>query len=99
MVSFKGVLNRLTNKANNPERGYPPNIARVNRDDLRNLLYHFDRVDKELRQLMGRETVVIPWSEYRELLKDKEFLSCLQAAGVDNWQGYSDAQDMMEEED
>ena len=42
--------------------------------------------------------------ELNELKKDKErleedsnFLSCLQACGVDNWEGYDDACDMFEE--
>ncbi|MGE7271398.1 hypothetical protein ACQKK5_08060 [Brevibacillus panacihumi] len=42
--------------------------------------------------------VTIPQSEYESLLRDSEFLSCLEACGVDNWQGYSDAREMMEED-
>lgn len=35
-----------------------------------------------------------------ERLQDKEwFLNCLESCGVDNWQGYSDANEMYEEED
>ncbi len=37
------------------------------------------------------ETVTIPKSEYDALLKRDEFLSCLEAAGVDNWSGYGEA--------
>ena len=32
-----------------------------------------------------------------ELLERDAFLSCLEAAGVDNWGGYDDAQEMMED--
>ena len=34
-----------------------------------------------------------------ELEKDSKFLDALYAAGVDNWEGYGQAQDMMEESD
>lgn len=45
------------------------------------------------------EMVTITKAEYDELLHDSDFLMCLRAAGVDNWCGYSDAHDMMEEEE
>lgn len=44
------------------------------------------------------ETVTIPKSEYARLIKDSDFLDCLLACGVDNWQGYDDAVEMYEEE-
>jgi hypothetical protein len=34
------------------------------------------------------ETVTIPKTEYEELVRDQEFLRNLEAAGVDNWEGY-----------
>ena len=37
--------------------------------------------------------------EYEYLLEQVEFLNCLEAAGVDNWSGYGDAQQMMEEDE
>ena len=43
------------------------------------------------------ETITISKKEYEELLKDSQFLDCLQGAGVDNWQGYDDAVQMMKE--
>lgn len=43
------------------------------------------------------ETVTIAKSEYERLVKDSEFLGALEAAGVDNWAGYSDAWDLMDE--
>lgn len=43
------------------------------------------------------ETVTISKKEYESLLEDSEKLSALEAAGVDNWQGYDDAMEMMKE--
>ena len=40
------------------------------------------------------ETVTISKKEYDEMQAKIEFLECLEAAGVDNWQGYDDAQAM-----
>jgi len=34
------------------------------------------------------KVVTIPKKEYEELLKDSQFLMRLEAAGVDNWEGY-----------
>lgn len=48
---------------------------------------------------MGEKTVTITEKEYAMLLKNSEFLSCLEACGVDNWCGYSDAWEMMNEEE
>lgn len=44
---------------------------------------------------MEKETVTISTDEYAQLLRDSEFLECLIACGVDNWEGYSDALKMM----
>ena len=38
---------------------------------------------------MSEETVTISKSEYQRLKDDQEFLECLSAAGVDNWEGYT----------
>jgi len=40
--------------------------------------------------------VIISMEYYRELVNDQAFLHCLKAAGVDNWEGYSEALEMME---
>ena len=45
------------------------------------------------------KTVTITEKEYNELCEDSQFLCALQAAGVDNWDGYSDAQEILEEWD
>lgn len=46
-----------------------------------------------------QETVTITKAEYERLLKDSDFLGCLEACGVDNWCGYSDAWEMFDEEE
>jgi len=43
------------------------------------------------------ETVTISKKEYESLLEDSEKLSALEAAGVDNWEGYDNAMEMMED--
>ena len=37
------------------------------------------------------ETVTITKSEYKQLLKDSNWLSALEQAGVDNWEGIDEA--------
>ena len=34
---------------------------------------------------------------YEDLIDDAQFLHALKAAGVDNWYGYEEAQDIMKE--
>ena len=48
---------------------------------------------------MSKETVTITKEEYEYLLEQSEFLGCLEACGVDNWNGYSDAYEMFNEEE
>lgn len=45
------------------------------------------------------DTITISLETYERLLKDSIFLSCLEAAGVDNWGGYDMAYELMEEGD
>lgn len=40
------------------------------------------------------ETITIPVTEYAKLLKDQQWLECLEACGVDNWQGFDAAADI-----
>jgi len=40
--------------------------------------------------------VPVDKDEYEELLEDRKFLDALRAAGVDNWEGYSDAHEFLE---
>jgi hypothetical protein len=45
------------------------------------------------------QSICIPIEEYKRLLRAKLKLKYLQAHGVDNWEGYSEAiQDMIEAE-
>lgn len=41
--------------------------------------------------------VTISKEEYADLIDSAEFLSCLEACGVDNWSGYGDAQEMFDD--
>lgn len=45
------------------------------------------------------EMVSISKSEYDELVNDRRFLEALQGAGVDNWDGYSYAQEIFDGEE
>lgn len=42
--------------------------------------------------------VAISYSEYERFLRIEAFLNALEEAGVDNWEGYSNAQEIFEEE-
>jgi hypothetical protein len=41
--------------------------------------------------------VEVPKEQYDELIEAQEKLSALEAAGVDNWEGYDDAMRMLHE--
>lgn len=45
----------------------------------------------------NKETVTITQKEYKRLKKKALWLSCLENAGVDNWDGYDYAQEILEE--
>jgi len=44
------------------------------------------------------KTITITREEHEQLLEDQQFLRALQAAGVDNWEGYAEAQEILDEE-
>ena len=46
---------------------------------------------------LPEDSIVIQKKRYEELLESEEFLGCLQAAGVDNWEGYEQAQEILED--
>ena len=48
---------------------------------------------------MVEDTIIVSRNEYFKLQERDNFLSALEAAGVDNWDGYGDAQDILEEWD
>ena len=43
------------------------------------------------------QIIEISLAEYKDLLAKEAKLECLEACGVDNWVGYSDAMEMLEE--
>lgn len=45
---------------------------------------------------MSEEMVTITKEEYDSLVSDSEFLDCLRAAGVDDWESYGIAQEMFD---
>jgi hypothetical protein len=45
------------------------------------------------------DTVTITREYYENLKEDSKILSCLEAAGVDNWSGYEFAIDMANDEE
>ena len=44
------------------------------------------------------DMITIPLEEYEALRSSAKFLACLTACGVDNWDGFDYAQEMMEED-
>lgn len=48
---------------------------------------------------MNKEMVTITREEYDQLCRSAEWLSYLEAAGVDNWDGYDEALHMQKEAD
>jgi len=46
---------------------------------------------------MSEESVTISKASFERMQEALAFLECLEAAGVDNWCGYGEAQTMMEE--
>ena len=47
----------------------------------------------------NEETVTIAKAEYDRLIRADRWLDCLDAAGVDNWEGYEIAQDYLTEKE
>lgn len=43
------------------------------------------------------KTVTISADQYEQLLEDSSWLSALRAAGVDNWEGYDYAMELLRE--
>ena len=53
---------------------------------------------EEARELLGLkedENVVVPKKEYDQLKTDSEFIKCLNDAGVEKWDGYYEAVEML----
>ena len=47
---------------------------------------------------MSDEMIMLPLESYESLMKDSKKLTALEAAGVDNWEGYGEAMDILREE-
>lgn len=47
--------------------------------------------------LNNTETVTISVDEYDKLIEDSYWLAALEAAGVDNWEGYDEARQIFNE--
>lgn len=45
------------------------------------------------------ELITISKREYNQLVNDSFKLNCLESAGVDNWDGYDYAMEMMQDDD
>lgn len=48
---------------------------------------------------MENDTVTIPRKMYEGLIESQRWLSALESAGVDNWDGYDFAKEILEEWD
>lgn len=59
------------------------------------LSHNLNKADEEA----VTETVTIPKAEYEKLLERDNWLSCLEGAGVDNWEGYDFAIDLRDGEE
>lgn len=55
-------------------------------------------MSEPLRSIDEDGNVKIPAELYEGLIQESRMLDALMAAGVDNWEGYSDAQELMEDE-
>ena len=52
---------------------------------------------ERIRKILKENDDAILIDLFGGLVDDHELLMCLEAAGVDNWCGYDDAQEMMNE--
>ena len=52
-----------------------------------------------IMEILDKPTVIITWTRYDALLRAEAELDALHAHGVDNWCGYGDAMDGLEESD
>ena len=55
--------------------------------------------EKETPKDDSIETVTISKKDYEELRRDSVMLSALEEFGVDNWQGYEDAMESINDDD
>jgi hypothetical protein len=60
--------------------------------------YREPYTDKDIIIVPKDECVTLTREEYNKLLEAKRFLRALEAAGVDNWEGYDIAKDILEKD-
>ena len=60
-------------------------------EDYMNYGNGFLYLTEEEYKSMTEEMITIPKSVYYKLLRDQDWLFCLEAAGVDNWPGVDEA--------
>lgn len=56
------------------------------------------RYDPRGQMEQDNEGSFVYYENYKELLDDLKFLRALEAAGVDSWEGYEQAQEMMSDD-
>jgi colicin import membrane protein len=61
------------------------------------VIQNFQDEGFEIESASVTETITIPLAEFNRLVRDSELLEALKFAGVDNWDGYSDAVSMLAE--
>lgn len=49
--------------------------------------------------MKNEETITISKEDYEELISDQKFLQCLQAAGVNDWEGFEIAQENFQDDE
>lgn len=52
--------------------------------------------ENELKENGGEKTITITKNKYGVMVKDLKRLYALEAAGVDNWEGYDEAMEAMQ---
>ena len=67
------------------------------KENIQNLLVEITDTELLIKKNMEEE-ITITKKLYDKLQADSAFLACLEACGVDNWQGYEEAQEMFEQE-
>lgn len=79
----------LTDNINPDNFGFNETLEELMKDNL---------IQIQSLELIGElKTVTISQEMYDELINDQAFLDCLKGAGVDNWEGYSYAWEMMDD--
>lgn len=79
----------------------PQQVIRSNNDAL-TIIEKLEQIHADIKELSNRnniENTLVPKAEYEALIEDSNMLGALRCAGVDSWDGYSHAIEMMGEED